>query len=619
MPFANPLGLIALLAVPAVLALHLFRRRFRPREVSALFLWRARDHAPATGRQREPLRSSASLWLELACAALLALAFSGPRASCAGARAEHCIVVLDGSASMSARSARGAAFERAAQGLRERIEALERGSRVTLVESGRQARLLAGPSALPAAALDALANWRPAAPSHDLAPALALARQFSGGERIVVCTDQFEPQGWADDIELVATGEPLDNWAFVRAVRTLESDAHGGERERLFLTLASYAQAERQLTMVVREGARELARSELSLAAGARRLISFDAPPGTAGLTAHIGDDALDFDNTVWLAPSARRTLALHSDLSAETLASLGLSRAPEGGIERWLALVPRSFEASVIERAQLVLGAARSTDGPAWFIELAPLGPERRDWLGPLLVDRTHPALEGVTLEGLVWSGDPALRLRGTPLISVGEVALLSEERSGPRRVWRFNLDPQRSSLQRAPDWPILLANFAQLRRAATSGAAASSLAVGQRLEFSLDGLVAAELDAGATFELAGPLARLDGASSANGASSTRALPLRAQLQYDGLDTPGWYRLSAQGRELALLGVSFLDGAESDLGAASSGRRAATRTAQLAQPAFEWLELAALVLAMAAACADWWVLSRRRLDAAAT
>ncbi len=615
MPFANPLGLIALLAVPAVLALHLYRRRFQPREVSALFLWRARDHAPAAGRQREPLRSSASLWLELACAALLALAFSGPRAACVGARGEHCVVVLDGSASMSARSSRGAAFERAAQLLRERIEALERGSRVTLVESGLTVRLLAGPAALPRDALEALANWRPSAPHHDLGPALALARQFSGEARIVVCTDRFEPERWAADIELLASGEPLDNWAFIRASRTLEADAQGVERERLFLALASFAQRERELVVVVRDGERELSRGSLRLAAGARGLLALEAPPGAPALTAHIEDDALALDNTVWLAPPVRRTVALHSDLSAETLSALGLSRSENGGIERWLGVVPRSREAPDVESAQLVFGAARATEGPAWFLELAPLGPERSDWLGPLLVDRTHPALEGVTLEGLVWSGDPELRLSGTPLISVGEVTLLSEERFGARRVWRLNLDPERSSLQRAPDWPILLANLAELRRAAASGPAATHLAVGQRLEYSLDARVAAQASPDDVYELAGPLATTERATGEALAGRVRSLPLRAQLQYDGLDAPGWYRLSAAGSELALIGVSFLDGAESDLRAAGAGRRESTRAAQLSEAPVSWLEVLALALALGAACADWWVLSRWRRD----
>jgi len=100
--FANPLGLLALLAVPAVVALHLYRRRFEPRVVSALFLWGADDRAPVAGRKREPLRTSVSFWSELGAAALLALAFAGPRSGCAAGRSEHLVIVLDSSDSMGA-------------------------------------------------------------------------------------------------------------------------------------------------------------------------------------------------------------------------------------------------------------------------------------------------------------------------------------------------------------------------------------------------------------------------------------------------------------------------------------------------------------------------------------
>jgi hypothetical protein len=42
MMFATPLGLLALLAIPAIVAIHLFRRRFPVRPVAGLFLWQIR-------------------------------------------------------------------------------------------------------------------------------------------------------------------------------------------------------------------------------------------------------------------------------------------------------------------------------------------------------------------------------------------------------------------------------------------------------------------------------------------------------------------------------------------------------------------------------------------------
>jgi hypothetical protein len=51
MIFTSPLGLLALLAIPAIVAIHLFRRRFPPRPVAGLFLWQAVT-TDAAGRRK---------------------------------------------------------------------------------------------------------------------------------------------------------------------------------------------------------------------------------------------------------------------------------------------------------------------------------------------------------------------------------------------------------------------------------------------------------------------------------------------------------------------------------------------------------------------------------------
>ena len=70
--FLHPLGLLALLGVPAVVLLHLFRRRFQPHRVSALFLWIDDDENVMAGRRRERLRTNASFWLATLAALLAA-------------------------------------------------------------------------------------------------------------------------------------------------------------------------------------------------------------------------------------------------------------------------------------------------------------------------------------------------------------------------------------------------------------------------------------------------------------------------------------------------------------------------------------------------------------------
>ena len=123
MGFANPLGLLALLAIPAILYLHLFRRRFRERNVSALFLFAADALPTSAGRTRSRLLRTASLWCELLAAFALALWLGGLHFGAPDAE-RHVVLVLDDSASMNATGPLGDTLEKARAFARRRIEAL---------------------------------------------------------------------------------------------------------------------------------------------------------------------------------------------------------------------------------------------------------------------------------------------------------------------------------------------------------------------------------------------------------------------------------------------------------------------------------------------------------------
>ena len=106
MTFVNPWGLLALLAVPAIIVIHLYQRRFPTLVVTGLHLWSVETRPSLPGRRREKLPVSTSLILECLAATLLALLLAGPRIGEAN-RVPHLVVVLDDSASMSARRVDG--------------------------------------------------------------------------------------------------------------------------------------------------------------------------------------------------------------------------------------------------------------------------------------------------------------------------------------------------------------------------------------------------------------------------------------------------------------------------------------------------------------------------------
>ena len=101
MYFANPIGLLGLLSLPAIAIIHLYHRRFPPRLIAGLHLWGEEVRQPTAGRKRERLPITPSLLLELLAALLLTLILAEPRFGDLG-EVTHLIAVLDNSASMGA-------------------------------------------------------------------------------------------------------------------------------------------------------------------------------------------------------------------------------------------------------------------------------------------------------------------------------------------------------------------------------------------------------------------------------------------------------------------------------------------------------------------------------------
>src|ERR671923_581958 len=102
MTFEAPWAFGLLLAIPAILVLWVLRPR-RPRvRVPSLLLWPA---SPAQRQAAQPwqrLRHHPLLWLQVAAAALLALAAARPYLP-ASTASRHVVVFLDASGSMRAR------------------------------------------------------------------------------------------------------------------------------------------------------------------------------------------------------------------------------------------------------------------------------------------------------------------------------------------------------------------------------------------------------------------------------------------------------------------------------------------------------------------------------------
>lgn len=578
MTFTQPLALLWLLAVPAVVALHLFRRQLRERRVAAAFLFADARLVADAGRRRTRLLRTPSLWLECLAAATLATWLAGP--SFGGKAARHVVFVLDDSASMSA----GAA-ERAAVVVRQRAGELSGGDRATVLRTGERPDVLVGPAALPQDVGPALAGWQPARPRHDPTPALDLARELAGtGGEVVFCTDEAPPPR-CTDIDVLAFGRTAANCAILSTRRT-----HTADGEVLAARVGGYG-AVASATLAVSAVGVELTRSRIDLEAGVGD-VSLRLPPDTGIVHLQLDPDGLRIDDEAWLLPPPERTVLVCDLLPAERRESLQLPRvfAAQRG---WRTVSDPSL-------AQLVVTAEPGTLRPGQIeFVVAPGDGEVETWRGPFVVDRAHDLLAGVRLQGVVWSARKRA-LPGRVLVAVGSQALLSEEAlDAGRRLW-LDLDPAVGNVVRSPDWPVAWANLLEAARAEAPGVEEVEVFVGREARYRRSMLAGAD-DREVTL-LAPDGVRTPG----RGQRTVGFVPTR----------PGVHRLlGVGGRDIGAFAARFLDPAESDLRAAVTGewsRAAAPREHGPVRDRDIERRLLGLAL-LAFVLADWWLLAGGR------
>src|SRR4051794_33426660 len=97
---ANPFGLLGLLAIPAIIVIHMLREKSRRMRVSTLFLLDPLAPRTPHGRAIHFLQNSIPLWLQLLSALLATWLLADPRWVRANSF-QSVAVILDASASMS--------------------------------------------------------------------------------------------------------------------------------------------------------------------------------------------------------------------------------------------------------------------------------------------------------------------------------------------------------------------------------------------------------------------------------------------------------------------------------------------------------------------------------------
>jgi hypothetical protein len=597
MMLTAPLGLLALLAIPAIVAIHLFRRRFPTRPVAGLFLWQVvRNVLEGSGRITK-LPITASLILECLAALALALIISGARWHPSGV-SPHLVVLLDDSASMSATNPQGeSSRDRAVRRILAEVRRLGSTGRVTLIQSGERPSVLLGPAALAAEVQAALDKWKPQAVHHSLALSLRLARELAGTSgRIMVVSDVTPAIRGAGEIEgaiWTAVGQELENVGITGAQRTLSAE-QGMAIVSLTLGNFSPSAARRHLRIVTPGGQgteeKEIFAKDLDIPSGTSSL-NVPLPPGLPPMRVLLSDDALRRDNEVVLVEPHPQVVAvqnrLHDGRGKQALnkaldALGGVTRAEPGHI--------------VFEDAAEIGSPVQSGSWPVAFgrppANVLDAG-DPKDFAGPFIPEKRHPLLQGVSLAGVVWAGTfPLAAGKFHPLVSAGTQPLIGLLGRQPEDGILFNLDLERTNLVRAPDWPILLSNLIEMRRQSLPGPERWNYRIGEWVRIRLD------------HDPKGPLHFRCG-------NIERSLPSGHTLEFIAPAPGGLLQVMEGNQTLFELGVNFLDQDETDLrnkSTAETGTYSAEARGLRIEsgPAFDPLFWTLLFVAAAALLANW-------------
>jgi len=475
--FTLPWAFLGMAALPALAAIYLLRSRSRNRPVSSLMLWTEATRPHAGGRILKRLHVPLILLLELATLALLVLAATGPHWPMQGGRPPLAVVLDD---SFSMRAGGDASPRAAAEDYLHRLLADEPDTAVRFVLAGAEPLTLGVRSRGDARLGEAMDRWTCGSPAADLETAVTHAMEAGGHERVLVLTDHAPASDLAAaGILWRAFGRSRPNAAIIHAAR-----ARGPDDPRCLVEVANFAADARTVTLTIQPEPADAAPAapaarppaptvqRVRLDAGERRPLVIALPEGAGAVRVALDADALPLDDQVLLLPDDRPPVRVDLRVVRDPLRQ-ALRRALEA-----------TGRARLTGReADLIITDGRPPAGLSLF-HGTPAGPPERwsvtfvvdekaeAFIGPFIIDPTHPLCEGLDLESVIWAAAREPAIPGTPVISAGNVALVTDAgRPGGRRDIRIRLTPDLSNLTQSTNWPALVWNLLAYRSAHLPG----------------------------------------------------------------------------------------------------------------------------------------------------
>ena len=479
MSFLNPIALLgALIAIPIIL-LYILRLRRRETVVSSNFLWQQilRDNEANTPWQR--LRRNILLVLQLIILALLVLALMRPAQVVPTITAGKTVILLDASASMSARDVDGdSRYEVAQREANLLLNDLTSDDEISIIRVAEVAEPLIAYTNNFLEVRQAIFDSEVGQGQGDWETALTLAAAGAQGAdnfSIIIISDGGVTQAGQLPENIPAPiyipiGESSANIAIsALATRTLP-----GQNPQLFAQIQNYDSIENEVSLLIRLDGDIWESTSATISASSARSFVFEVDQEFETIQAELvlDDTVIDYlenDNTAYTVANenATRRVLLISDqrnvFLEEVLRSLPNVQIFRGNVSNGqlpttpydLYIFNNYLPDTLPDADMLIINPPRSTD-------IFTLGAVNTDARNMTVVNRSHPLANFVSMDSVNLREFPDMIEVdwATPIVSAsgGDVIIAGENRGRQVAIISFNLLDSDLPLQIA--FPIFMSN---------------------------------------------------------------------------------------------------------------------------------------------------------------
>ena len=446
MILSNPLGLLTLIAIPIVVAIHFLQRRAQVIPSSTLFLLQKTQKESASGRKFDRLMNSIPLWLQLLTVLLITWLICQPRFQKSNST-QRIAIVLDSSASMSV--------------FTKETKAKLKETLPTLLNNAEQAeywlhesntskpRLYYGNSLDDL--LTAIDNWQPLDGASDPTHSLRISRSLTGTEGALLYLTDTPKKSIPYNAFVHSIGSYTPNCGFTGiAFETREG-------QPIWKTLVRNYSNDPQTRTWYLENDKGQRTPEKTVTIQPQKIVSLSGAIPSDSLTAKLvlSSDAFTLDDTLPLILPHPKTLLIHASdyLPFQKLTS----SITTGFANITTALTPEEADTQIITQTAL---ETLSNNGICF--NNSPI--KNAKYLKGNIVAEKHPLVEGLNWQSLLIQEVPSIPHTSTDqvLLWQGARALIFLRPVSPtKRCLVFNFDITLSNIDKSESSVVLLYRF--------------------------------------------------------------------------------------------------------------------------------------------------------------